>query len=80
MNLTVPQIKRLTALANAGLSDAAVAAVMHLDYGVEIRRDAVRYYRRSYGGPGRESFAALVGLAKDNGNFVADWVPPEERR
>lgn len=48
MNITIPQIKRMGDLAGAGLSDGAIAAVMNLDYGLEMSLNAARYYRRRY--------------------------------
>jgi hypothetical protein len=70
VSLTIPQIRRTCQLADAGLSDAAVAIVLKLDFEVDLSREAVRYYRRRHGGIRRTSFESVPGLAKNNGLSV----------
>ena len=48
--ITIPLIRRMADLREAGLSCAAIKAVVELDHpDVSLTHDAVRYYLRRYG-------------------------------
>jgi hypothetical protein len=74
IRLTIPQIRRLTDLARAGLSDSAVAVVLNLDYGLALTPGRVRGWRQRYAPDVRNSKHAPRLSVDHRENFVRELV------
>jgi hypothetical protein len=76
-NVTVPQLRRMVVLRNAGLSYGAIAVVVNLDWGSSLNGSNVRYWLGAYGPLAEELEArAPHGLSKDSS---ANWGPRFEK-